>query len=285
MTERRGFTLIELLVVLAVIAFLASLLLPALGKARDSANAAVCRNNLRQLSVATTLFVSDSGGYPIAGTFIGRGQRSRVWINDLEDILGERWPRSNLSSRETAAGVFSCPSYNRMAGRYQFLASGQLPRGAYGYNFHGAIPTPGRQGLGLGGHITVAPPESEQHIQPIKDGEVSSPSEMISHGDSVVWNGFPGGEFSGTDDLSYGVMGAVTMSMRDYPATKPLLPPGLEPAASFMIRRHRGMEILAWCDGHVDARKFGQVFDPRLDQVLRRWNNDNEPHHDLVNPP
>ena len=62
---RGGFTLIELLVVVAVIAILAALLLAALARARAAADAVVCKNNLRQISLALHLYVGDYQVYPL----------------------------------------------------------------------------------------------------------------------------------------------------------------------------------------------------------------------------
>src|SRR5690242_14554404 len=61
-SRRRSFTLIELLVVLAIIAVLAAMLLPALQRAQEAARRAKCAGNLRQIAVATQLYLTDNGG-------------------------------------------------------------------------------------------------------------------------------------------------------------------------------------------------------------------------------
>ena len=60
----RGFTLIELLVVISIIALLISILLPALGSAREAAKRAVGQSNQRQIMIATMGFETEIGHLP-----------------------------------------------------------------------------------------------------------------------------------------------------------------------------------------------------------------------------
>jgi prepilin-type N-terminal cleavage/methylation domain-containing protein len=66
--RNKGFTLVELLVVIAIIGTLVGLLLPAVQAAREAARQASCKNNLKQIGVATHNFLSAQKGCPPSST-------------------------------------------------------------------------------------------------------------------------------------------------------------------------------------------------------------------------
>src|SRR5688500_17086486 len=79
---RNGFTLVELLVVVAVIGLLISILLPALKKAREQAQRAVCLSNHRQLINALYVYAHDNkGSLPPAPSWMNASATVLVYID------------------------------------------------------------------------------------------------------------------------------------------------------------------------------------------------------------
>jgi prepilin-type N-terminal cleavage/methylation domain-containing protein/prepilin-type processing-associated H-X9-DG protein len=84
----RGFTLIELLVAIAIIAILAGILLPTLTKSKSKAEGLTCANNLKQLSLAWSLYADDNGDLLVNNHGVPETlARRQTWANNVQDWM------------------------------------------------------------------------------------------------------------------------------------------------------------------------------------------------------
>ena len=122
----KKFTLIELLVVIAIIAILAAMLLPALGKARMTAQAASCKNNLKQIGLGLQQYAADFGDSACWGYKDGTTMLFYLYPY----ISGGESPvQYKTDQKSLVFGTYLCPST-----RYRFRYTGDYIVGTYGYN-------------------------------------------------------------------------------------------------------------------------------------------------------
>jgi prepilin-type N-terminal cleavage/methylation domain-containing protein/prepilin-type processing-associated H-X9-DG protein len=248
----RGFTLIELLVVIAIIAILAALLLPALAKAKAKAKQTACLNNLRQVGIATIMYVGESKAYP--GCYSVVPQPYAVWPVRLFSVMG------------TNRSVFWCPasrpdaawntSINHTLGAtgpdnvYDPYGITVGSRFSYAYVDWGLdihhVPQ-----LGLGGDINGG-----WYRGPVTESMVVRPVEMIMLGDARALEN-PAGAWPANID------------------------PGQQD--QWPSNRHNRRTDLMFADGHAQAAIRKDVIDPKSNNLWRaRWNNDNQTHNEIT---
>jgi len=120
---RKGFTIIELLVVVSIIALLLGMLLPAIGKARDTARVNVSKNNLRQLGVAHKIYAVDWADrhFTLVRDTLGRYEGDVQLYNEV--VYGEVWHGD---------GAFAFSSHPPIIAGWGYTASGSyIPWGSW----------------------------------------------------------------------------------------------------------------------------------------------------------
>jgi len=270
-----AFTLIELLVVIAIIAILAALMLPSLFQAKSAARSMACKNNLRQYGIALSSYVGDQGHYPVYNfdPTDAEGKTQEYWHDRLLPYIGADWAEKS---------PFKCSDYN---GVTLLGNDNAVALGSYGYNAFGVKL--GYSSLGLGGtfsHTLISgdlddvPSEGSR----ISDGDVRSTANMIAVGDAtLIWMTKPMVKILYGED---GVDGASGMAHLDI-NYRNFVQRKAYPLSSKIIdatkTRHGGQYNISFCDGHVEALNRTRLHE-RSFRALRRWNNDNRPHRDLL---
>jgi prepilin-type N-terminal cleavage/methylation domain-containing protein/prepilin-type processing-associated H-X9-DG protein len=226
---KRAFTLIELLVVIAIIAILASLLLPALRGARQSANSAVCINNLRQLGAGAQMYWSDYDQHPFPYKTGATNNGDIYWFGWIErGAEGQRKfdPTHGVLHSYIHSSVRTCPQLNYAMADFKLKAIGASY--GYGYNLH------------------LSPAPNKPKIRII---DLTRPAEIALFADAAQVNDFQAPaspEHPMLEEFYY-----LSAS---------------EPTTHF---RHKGSAEVAFTDGHVAAAKPEQgTIDKRLPHAL-----------------
>ena len=256
-----AFTLIEMLVVVAILGVLLALLLPAVSRARASARATVCRNQLRQMSVELAMYAHDQKGRyphylgpagPSFGDAAGAGGRAQglvYWSSKLIPYGGTCWTNRSLH----------CPGYREAV--QEPHEKGSVERlGGYAYNTKGVRAEKMNGGLWGLGPILFWQAVPGVDAPPVTESQIVTPAEFLAAGDSQCKVGERGGS-----DV-WGCIKLYGSSLEEAP----------------YLNRHGVRDNQAHVDGHVGSMDPRDLYNPIRSAAL--WNRDHQPHAELWAP-
>ncbi len=186
MNKEKSFTLIELLVVISIIAILAAILLPVLGRAKEAAKRTVCMGHLKQIGPLFSMYADDyDGNMPYYSFRIDNvsPKFKMTWyefLNGDDNAGGQLIDWMELAdNRGSTYSVFSgCPSWEKFATWGEGDLDGiWLSSRSYGMtrSFDGKEY----------GKYKIKSDGTLQHSPPLKLGAVHVPDSTVLAGDSV----------------------------------------------------------------------------------------------------
>jgi prepilin-type N-terminal cleavage/methylation domain-containing protein/prepilin-type processing-associated H-X9-DG protein len=258
----RAFTLIELLVVIAIIAILAAMLLPALTKAKAKAKQAACTSNMHQIGIALVMYADSYNQYPANySPAIG----AYVWQPRLLSLMGNnRKAFSCPAARPDSAWAENTvnptiQTFNGEDGKSDQYGIRPTTRFSLGYNDWG-LRNVSYPVLGMG---------ADAGSPPVKESTVRRPVDMIALGD-VRSDVEPANiHFNANLDPVIGDAGDNTFTDHDQCPSN----------------RHNYRVNLLFADGHSESPKRNDTINPSDKLWRARWNNDNDPHLEVINWP
>ena len=223
---KKLFTLIELLVVIAIIAILAAMLLPALSKARERAEAISCTSNLKQIDMAMIMYLTaNKNAFPPFHTSSNTitangGNYSKIWMHAVYENSDEE-------------KLFACPSFEK--------SNLSATDGIYGYFVNGTTLADRKT------HSLINPTYGFNYTlhtsEPFKTTNVRKPAQCLMFADSYYWH--CGGYHNTANALDqYGFVKAIGRAGSTNGTTD----------GDYSDRSLHGMNRnIAYIDGHVDS--------------------------------